>query len=108
MNRLRELRKEKNLRQIDVARLCGVAPATYSYWESGHNNIKTENLFFLSEFYNVSIDYLLNNNPLFNGDEIQFYMFNQALKENGVTPAAVSKLSKSQIKIISDLIKNFS
>lgn len=58
-NRLKELRISKKLRQKDIAEMLNVAVSTYSYWENGKYEIDFENLFVLSKFYSVSIDYIL-------------------------------------------------
>ena len=61
MNRLKELRMEKGLRQQDVADHLSVGKSTYHYWEKGQTEINNDNLFALSNFYSVSIDYLLGH-----------------------------------------------
>ena len=64
MNRLKELRFQKNLRQQDIAEYLSVAKSTYSYWESGKIEINNENLFRLADFFNVSVDYLLGRTDI--------------------------------------------
>ena len=44
MNRLSQLRKEKNLLQKDIANFLGVAISTYSYWEKGLHDPDNETL----------------------------------------------------------------
>ena len=57
--RLKELRIKKNLRQEDVAQMLGVERSTYTKYESGASKPKNETLVELSNFYNVSVDYIL-------------------------------------------------
>lgn len=57
--RLKELRIKKNLRQEDVAQMLGVERSTYTKYESGASRPKNEILIELSNFYNVSVDYIL-------------------------------------------------
>lgn len=57
--RLKELRIKKNLRQEDVAQMLGVERSTYTKYESGASRPKNETLVELSNFYNVSVDYIL-------------------------------------------------
>lgn len=57
--RLKELRIKKNLRQEDVAQMLGVERSTYTKYESGASRPKNETLIELSNFYNVSVDYIL-------------------------------------------------
>ncbi len=59
MNRIRELREEKNLRQIDVAVATGIDQKTLSNYETGKTNPDSYALIKLADFFNVSIDYLV-------------------------------------------------
>ncbi len=57
--RLKQLRKEKKLKREDIASLLGVTPRSVNYYESGDRNLDYKQVIILSEFYNVSTDYLL-------------------------------------------------
>ena len=57
--RLRELRDEKDLTQTEIAKMLGMSQTGYSKYETGENDIPTEVLIKLANFYNTSIDYLL-------------------------------------------------
>ncbi len=57
--RIRDLREDRDLNQTAVARMLGMSQTGYSKYETGENDIPTEVLIKLSEFYNTSIDYLL-------------------------------------------------
>ena len=57
--KLMELRKSRNLRQEDLARLLNVSRATISYYESKAKNPTTEFVQKISEFFHISIDELL-------------------------------------------------
>jgi len=59
LRRLKGLREEKNLNQEEVAKLLNISQRTYSYYENGRD-IPILLLIKLADFYNVSIDYLLN------------------------------------------------
>ena len=63
--RIRNLREDRDLNQTQVAHYLGMSQTGYSKYETGENDIPTSILIKLSEFYNVSIDYLLNisDNP---------------------------------------------
>lgn len=56
--RLKKLRKEKKLTQDDMASKLGVERTTYANWETDRAEPSIEMLIMLSEFFNVSIDYL--------------------------------------------------
>lgn len=57
--RLKELRKEKGIKQIDVANLLGYTEAHYQQIEYGHVNIPALTLEALADYFEVSTDYLL-------------------------------------------------
>lgn len=63
--RLKLMRKDRDLDQQDLADLLGVVQQTYSRYESGEIAITAEAIVALSKFYGVSTDYLLGltNNP---------------------------------------------
>lgn len=58
--RIRDLREDKDLNQTQVAKILGMSQTGYSKYETGENDIPTDVLIKLADFYNVSIDYLLN------------------------------------------------
>ena len=59
MNRLKELREDKDLYQKDIAKILNMSQTGYSQYETETNDIPTEVLKKLSDYYNTSIDYLL-------------------------------------------------
>lgn len=59
MNRIRELREKAGLRQIDVANATGIDQKTLSNYETEKTNPDSYALIRLSDFFNVSIDYLV-------------------------------------------------
>lgn len=59
MKRLRELREEKDLRQIDVSNATGIDQKTLSNYETGKTNPDSYALIRLANFFNVSIDYIV-------------------------------------------------
>ena len=63
--RLRDLREERDLLQRQVAERLRCSQRVYSNYERGERDIPTDILIRLSEFYDVSVDYLLGltNNP---------------------------------------------
>ena len=63
--RLRDLREDRDLLQRQVAERLRCSQRVYSKYERGERNIPTDILIRLSEFYDVSVDYLLGltNNP---------------------------------------------
>ena len=63
--RLRDLREDRDLLQRQVAERLRCSQRVYSNYERGERDIPTDILIRLSEFYDVSVDYLLGltNNP---------------------------------------------
>ncbi len=59
MNRLKELRENLELRQIDVAKETGIDQKTLSNYETGKTNPDSYALIKLADFFNVSIDYIV-------------------------------------------------
>ena len=84
--KIRKIRKQKKLKQRDLAKILNVERSTYSGWETGKDTIPLRKLIELSNYYNLSIDYLtgLNNK--------KEYMF---VSEN-INPIAIGK----EIKIV--------
>ncbi len=58
--RLRYLREDKDLTQLQIAKILNMSQTGYSQYEIGKNDIPTRVLIKLSRFYNVSVDYILN------------------------------------------------
>ena len=57
--RIRDLREDKDLRQIDVAEVLNCTQVSYSRYEIGTREIPIEMLIILADFYNTSVDYIL-------------------------------------------------
>lgn len=57
--RLRGLRNDKNVSQGEIAQLLGVSRTQVSDMENGKSGTTLERLVFLSEYYQVSTDYIL-------------------------------------------------
>ena len=59
MNRIRELRKQRDMTQKDLAKILEIADSTLSYWEMGRYEPDYESLWKLSRLFRVPIDYIL-------------------------------------------------
>ncbi len=59
MNRIRTLREDRDLRQLDVAKATGIDQKTLSNYETRKTNPDSFAIIRLAEFFNVSTDYLL-------------------------------------------------
>ncbi len=59
MNRIRELREDRDLRQIDVANATNIDQKTLSNYETGRTNPDSYAIVRLADFFGVTCDYLL-------------------------------------------------
>lgn len=56
--RLKELREEKGLSELQLAKVLGISSTTINRWERGLRIPNLDSLVLLSRFFGVSIDYL--------------------------------------------------
>ncbi len=57
--RIRELREDKDMSQTQIAQILSCSQRVYSNYERGELDIPTEILIKLSQFHQVSVDYIL-------------------------------------------------
>jgi len=62
---LKEIRKKKNINQLKLAFDLAISREAISHYENGNRNPSLEMLIALSDYFNVSIDYLIK------GEEFQ-------------------------------------
>lgn len=62
---LRGIREDRDIKQKDIAKILNVSQNTYSQYETGVISLTAEVLIKLSDYYGVSVDYLLDrtDNP---------------------------------------------
>lgn len=68
-HRIKDLREDADLTQMEISRQLNISQRAYSHYENGTRDIPTNILISIADFYNVSIDYLLertNNKQLQN------------------------------------------
>lgn len=90
--KIRRLRLENNLSQIDLAHILGVSKSTMSNYERNYSTPDPETLVKLTTYFNVSIDYIFSG-----ADTIAQY---EALKETSSYNNGGSSLSKDEGKVI--------
>ena len=56
---LKNLRIEKNIGQVELAKALGVSKGIISLWENGLREPSMTNLIALAKFFEVSIDFLV-------------------------------------------------
>ena len=57
--RIRDLREDSDLTQMQIAQAINVTQRSYSYYETGNRCIPVEMLIRLADYYDTSIDYLV-------------------------------------------------
>ena len=71
------IRKERNLKAKDAAKLFNADPTTLSSYERGINEPPIDTLLNLSKIYKVSIDYLISGQEFkisFKNEEIESFL----------------------------------
>ncbi len=65
---LKSIREDNDIKQKEIAKMLNVSQNTYSQYETGVIALTAEVLIKLADFYNVSVDYLIDrtNNPEMN------------------------------------------
>ena len=58
--RIRDLREDKDLTQVQMSKILQCSQRVYSNYERGDVDIPTSVLIKLADFHDVSVDYLLN------------------------------------------------
>lgn len=59
MNRIKELREDRDMKQKDVAKILNISQQQYARYELEENEMAYGQLIKLAEYYNTSIDYIL-------------------------------------------------
>lgn len=59
IDRLKEIRQDRDLQQVDIAKVLKTSQVQYSRYERGIRVMPVDKIAMLAKFYDVSIDYLL-------------------------------------------------
>lgn len=59
MNKLKELREENKISQVEIAKILKINQVGYHYYETEKRDIPTKVLNKLADYYNTSTDYIL-------------------------------------------------
>ena len=60
LHRIRDLREDNDITQAQMAKYLNVNQRTYSRYERGEHEMTLETICKIADYYNVSVDYLLN------------------------------------------------
>ena len=108
MEKLKVLRLEANKRQIDVAGYLGISPQAYAHYEKDRRQPDPKTLKKLAEYFNVSVDCLLEKQSLQeNKQPLSLEKFATALNEKGLSKKDIENLSRDQWSAIAEIIRRF-
>ena len=62
--RIRNLREDMDIKQTTLADYLNVSQRAYSRYENGERGIPLDTLIKIADYYNTSIDYLLNRTDI--------------------------------------------
>ncbi len=100
MNRIKQLRNEKNITQDVLAKLLGLEIAGISKLETERVPLKDEYIIKLSDYFKVSTDYLLGKSDVRNPEKIDTDNIKIGLSANDYT-----SITDEQRKQIEDFAK---
>ena len=98
-NRVKELRKERSLRQEELAGRINISQQTVSRIENGDNALAADILMSLANYFGVSIDYILYRSDSRRGEENQAE-FDEILERNYILCRKYEKLNRKNQELI--------
>lgn len=104
--RLKELRKEAHLTQVELAKRLGIGQSSYADWERGKKKPTQENLIKIAQFFNVPLDYLVGNTES-KGAEIDNIELLFRMNSNGLTDEEKAVFKKELIEFMEKRKKYF-
>ena len=107
-DRIKQLRKKKGVSQSELAEAIGVKTNTVSTWERGTRKPDVEALNLLSEYFEVSFEYLLGNSDKedakLSQKELDSYDLSAKADEIKVATELLCRLTDKSRKIVEELI----
>ncbi len=97
--KLKEIREEKNVTQEEISSILNISRGVYSIYETESQIIPIKHLDVLSNYFNVSIDYLFqftdiknydNSNPI--NLEVSVKRLKEFRKDNKITQVNLAKM----------------
>ncbi len=86
MLRIKELRDEKNISQLELAKKLNLTQQSISLYEKGDREPSIDVLKSIANFFNVSLDYLLGKSDVRNvNDDIEKFRFAYHKETEGMT-----------------------
>lgn len=104
--RLKELRKQAHLTQVELASKLGIVQSSYADWERGKKKPTQDNLVKIAQILNVSVDYLVGNSEE-KADELDNIELLFRMNSNGLTEEEKEVFRKELIDFMEERKKVF-
>ena len=104
--RLKELRKQAHLTQVELASKLGIVQSSYADWERGKKKPTQENLVKIAQILNVSVDYLVGNSEE-RTDELDNIELLFRMNSEGLTEEEKEIFKKELIEFMEERKKAF-
>ena len=104
--RLKDLRKQAEITQVDVAAKLGISQPAYASWERGLKKPTQENLVKIAQILNVSVDYLVGNSEE-KADELDNIELLFRMNSKGLTEEEKEIFKKELIEFMEERKKVF-
>ncbi|WP_049545145.1 helix-turn-helix domain-containing protein [Streptococcus salivarius] len=104
--RLKDLRKQAGLTQVDVAEKLGISQPAYASWERGVKKPTQDNLVKIAQILNVSVDYLVGNSEE-KSDELDNIELLFRMNSKGLTDEEKEIFKKELIEFMEERKKLF-
>lgn len=104
--RLKELRKQAHLTQVELASKLGIVQSSYADWERGKKKPTQDNLVKIAQVLNVSVDYLVGNSEE-NADELDNIELLFRMNSKGLTKEEKAVFKKELIEFMEERKKAF-
>ena len=104
--RLKELRKQAHLTQVELANKLGIVQSSYADWERGKKKPTQDNLVKIAQVLNVSVDYLVGNSEE-KSDELDNIELLFRMNSKGLTDEEKEIFKKELIEFMEERKKAF-
>lgn len=104
--RLKELRKQAHLTQVELAGKLGIVQSSYADWERGKKKPTQDNLVKIAQVLNVSVDYLVGNSEE-KSDELDNIELLFRMNSKGLTKEEKEIFRKELIEFMEERKKAF-
>lgn len=104
--RLKELRKQAHLTQVELASKLGIVQSSYADWERGKKKPTQDNLVKIAQVLNVSVDYLVGNSEE-KADELDSIELLFRMNSKGLTDEEKVIFKKELIEFMEERKKAF-